>query len=199
MSFILGKKIGMTRVYNKVHEAVPVTVVLAVPNTVTQVKTTQSDGYNAFQVGAGDNNRHLTKSVLGHTQKAGIKPDLIMEYRGGTDAKVGDSLGVSQFKADDIVSVTGVSKGKGFAGVIKRHGFHRGPETHGSDHHRAPGSIGAQQPQRVVKGKKMPGHMGNVKVTLTKVKVIDVIAKENLMLLKGAIPGPNKSWLIIKN
>ncbi len=195
----MGKKIGMTRVYNKAHEAVPVTVVLAQPNIVTQVKTTQTDGYDAFQFGAGDNNRHLSKSVLGHTKKADVKPKLIKEYRGNVDAKVGARLDVSQFKADDLVSVTGVSKGKGFAGVIKRHGFHRGPETHGSDHHRAPGAIGSQQPQRVIKGKKMPGHMGNVKVTIIKVKVVDVIAKDNLILLKGAIPGPNKSWLVIKD
>jgi len=112
---------------------------------------------------------------------------------------IGDSLTVEQFKPDDVVKVTGTTKGKGFAGVIKRHGFHRGPETHGSDHHRAPGSIGAQQPQRVVKGKKMPGHMGHVTSTMIKVKVVDVIKEDNIILLRGALPGPNKGWLTIKN
>ncbi|HLB32033.1 MAG TPA: 50S ribosomal protein L3 [Patescibacteria group bacterium] len=200
MSFILGQKIGMTRIYDKAHQAVPVTVVLALPNKVVQVKSVHSDGYTALQVGAHDANRHMTKPLTGHTKAAKMAPKLLREYRvDKIDHSVGDSFTVEQFKADDVVKVTGTTKGKGFAGVIKRHGFHRGPETHGSDHHRAPGSIGAQQPQRVVKGKKMPGHMGHVISTMIKVKVVDVIKDDNLILLRGALPGPNKGWLTIKN
>src|SRR3989344_37655 len=200
MSFILGQKIGMTRIYDKAHQAVPVTVVLALPNKVVQVKSVHSDGYTALQVGAHDANRHMTKPLTGHTKAAKMAPKLLREYRvDKIDHSVGDSFTVEQCKADDVVKVTGTTKGKGFAGVIKRHGFHRGPETHGSDHHRAPGSIGAQQPQRVVKGKKMPGHMGHVISTMIKVKVVDVIKDDNLILLRGALPGPNKGWLTIKN
>lgn len=190
----------MTRVYDKAHQAVPVTVVLAMPNKVVQVKNAQNDDYTAIQVGANDTNRHMSKPMTGHTKSSKISPKLLREYRvDKANHSIGDSLTVEQFKPDDVVKVTGTTKGKGFAGVIKRHGFHRGPETHGSDHHRAPGSIGAQQPQRVVKGKKMPGHMGHVTSTMIKVKVVDVIKEDNIILLRGALPGPNKGWLTIKN
>jgi large subunit ribosomal protein L3 len=199
MSYIIGQKIGMTRQYGKSQQTVPVTVVLALPNCVTQVKTSHQDGYEAIQVGAGQGRRHPNKPLTGHTKKCGALPKLIREHRvASSDHKVGDSLTVEQFATDDLVTVTAKSKGKGYAGVIKRHGFHGGPASHGSDHHRAPGSIGSQQPQRIPKGKKMAGHMGAKTVTDIKVKVIDVIKDENLILLNGSIPGPKKGWVIIK-
>ena len=188
----------MTRQYDKSHQAVPITVVLALPNKVVQVKTDHQDGYGALQVGAG-NSRHMNKPLTGHAKASGASPQLTREYRiSDHKGKIGDELTVEQFAAGDSVKVTARSKGKGFAGVVKRHGFHGGPASHGSDHHRAPGSIGSQQPQRVPKGKKMAGHMGAKTVTAIKVKVIDIIKDENLILLKGSIPGPKKGWVIIR-
>ena len=188
----------MSRRYDKSHKTVPVTVVLAIPNTITALKNTQKDGYCAIQIGAGTK-KHLTKPVLGQFKTNKVSPAIVREFRVLQSAKyqVGQSVAADQFKAGDIVRVTARSKGKGYAGVMKRHGFHGGPKSHGSDQHRAPGSIGAQQPQRVPVGKKMPGHMGATTVTMTKVKIFDVVPSDNAILLQGAIPGPKKGWVMI--
>jgi large subunit ribosomal protein L3 len=188
---ILGKKLGMTRVIQDDGRVIPVTVVHCEPNEVSQVKTTEKDGYPAI--------------VLGFSKLA--KPKKTKKYRflkevkteDGEEFKKGDAVTLEKFKEIEDVSVTGTSKGKGFQGVIKRYNFARGPETHGSHHHREPGAIGAcAKPARVHKGKKMPGHMGSNKTTLKKVKVVDVDTKNNLIALKGPLPGPNKGLIFIK-
>lgn len=181
-------------------QSVPITVVKAEPNTVVQLKNNNADGYTAVQVGASvAKEKNLNKPLLGHLKSAKINHRIIQEYKTNEPSvSVGDKLEVTQFEPGDKVTISGRTKGKGYAGVIKRHGFHRGPETHGSDHHRAPGAIGGGYPQRVVKGKKMPGHLGNVKTNAKKVEIIDIIPGENLILLKGSIPGANKSWITIQ-
>ncbi|MBP6930014.1 50S ribosomal protein L3 [Patescibacteria group bacterium] len=198
--FILGRKIGMTRVFTD-KQLVVLTVVSALPNTIMQIRAKNPDGYSAAQVGAGEiKEKNIKKPALGHMKKGGTNHSLLKEFsiEQDTNLKPGDKVDVSQFAKGDKVTVIGVTKGKGYAGVIKRHGFHRGPETHGSDHHRAPGSIGGGYPQRVVKGKKMPGHLGGVVSNQKKIEIFDVNTKENLILLKGSIPGANNSWVTIK-
>ena len=201
---ILGKKLGMTQVFVADGRRIPVTVVEAGPCTVVQKKTESTDGYNALQVGFEAKKSHrVTKPMMGHFKKADkgafttlreLAADNVDEYQVG-DQVTCDSV----FKAGDIVDVTGTSKGKGFQGVIKRWGFSGGRATHGSKFHRAPGSIGmSASPARVHRGKKMPGQMGNARVTQQNLEIVEVRADQNLILVKGAIPGPNQGLVLIR-
>ena len=200
---ILGKKVGMTRVYSELGEATPVTVIEAGPCKILQVKSETKDGYNAIQVGFNQKkSSRVNKPMAGHFQKAGSEgfyhirefrvpnPDV---FKAGEDVTL-DSI----FKIGDIVDVQGLSKGRGFQGVMKRHGFKGGGDSHGSNFHRAPGSIGCSAwPSRVVKGKKMPGRMGNTTVIKKSVKVIDIRPDENIIILKGPVPGSKNGLLKI--
>ncbi|MBP3691538.1 MAG: 50S ribosomal protein L3 [Schwartzia sp.] len=202
---ILGRKLGMTQIFTEEGQVVPVTVIEAGNNVVIQNKTTESDGYNAVQLGFGEiKEKHLTKPLKGRFEKAGVEPvKYIREMRltAPSEYKVGDKIGVDIFEAGQLVDVTGISKGKGFAGTVKRHGFARGPMGHGSKSHREPGSTGAMisgHGGRVLKGKKLPGHMGNERVTVQRLTLVKVDADRNLLLIKGAVPGPKKGLLMIK-
>ena len=202
---ILGRKLGMTQIFTEEGQVVPVTVIESGNNVVIQNKTTESDGYNAVQLGFGEiKEKHLTKPLKGRFDKAGVDPvKFIREMRlaAPSEYKVGDKIGVDIFEAGQLVDVTGVSKGKGFAGTVKRHGFARGPMGHGSKSHREPGSTGAMisgHGGRVLKGKKLPGHMGHERVTVQRLSLVKVDADRNLLLIKGAVPGPKKGLLIIK-
>lgn len=190
MTALLGIKIGMTRVFNEQGRSIPVTAIQAGPCHVTQVKTVEKDSYNAIQIGFGEA-KHPNKPEAGHSKTLPATPRYIREFR--TDeiegVEVGQLIDCSTLEIGNLLKIIGTSKGKGFAGVIKKHNFHRGPETHGSDHHRAPGSIGAMFPQHVMKGKKMPGKMGNEQVTLRKAKVVDIDPANNLIFVKGPVPG----------
>ena len=202
MKGILGKKIGMTQIFTEEGIVVPVTVVEAGPNVVTQVKTVEKDGYNAIQVGFEDaKEKSLNKPQKGHLAAANVLKKHLKEFR--VDAveefTVGQEIKADLFAAGELIDVTGISKGKGFLGPIKRHGQSRGPETHGSRYHRRPGSMGAcSYPGRVFKNKKLAGHMGSVKVTVQNLEVVRVDADKNLILVKGAIPGPKGSMVTIK-
>ncbi len=197
MQVILGTKIGMTQIIGEDGVVTPVTILEAGPCTVTQIKTVDSDGYNAVQVGFGQG-RNLSKSVAGHAKKAGENnsPKVLREFRLETipeDTKLGDKITVESFKLGDKVAVTGTSKGKGFAGTVKRHNFIESRNTHGfKGNIRRVGSIGSMYPQKVWKGKKMPGRMGHDTVTVKNLTVAYVDAEKNLIGLKGAVPGPNK-------
>ena len=201
---ILGKKIGMTQIFTAEGTAIPVTVVEAGPCVITQIKTIENDGYNAIQVGFEDiEERKVNKPVRGHFAKLklALKRHLT-EFRLDdiSTSNVGDELKADIFAEGDFVDVQGTSKGKGFQGVIKRHGQHRGPMTHGSMYHRRPGSMGpCADPGRVFKGKKLPGRMGNVTVTVQNLKVVKVDAERNLILIKGSVPGNKGSILKIKS
>jgi large subunit ribosomal protein L3 len=200
---ILAKKIGMTRVFDEEGRVIPVTVLEAGPCTVVAKKTPEKDGYKAIQVGfkkARPNS--LNKPLNGHFAKAGVAPAKYVRELRVSDAdtyEVGQEIKADIFKAGEYVDVTGVSKGKGFAGSIKRHGQGRGPMTHGSRYHRGPGSLGAIDAARVFKGQSLPGRMGGEKVTVQKLKVIKVDAGKNLLLVKGSVPGPRNTLLIVKN
>ena len=202
MKGILGRKIGMTQIFTEEGIVVPVTVVEAGPNVVTQVKTVEKDGYNAIQVGFEDaKEKSLNKPQKGHLAAANVLKKHLKEFR--VDAveefTVGQEIKADLFAAGEKIDVTGTSKGKGFQGPIKRHGQSRGPESHGSRYHRRPGSMGACSfPGRVFKNKKLAGHMGSVKVTVQNLEVVRVDADKNLILVKGAIPGPKGSMLTIK-
>ena len=193
----------MTRIFGDDGSVVPVSVIEATPNTVTRLRTEEQDGYTALQLGAGVA-RRSTKPVLGqfkHLGKDLQRPKHVRELRlDATDGyEVGQQLGVDLFEAGELVDVTGVSKGHGFTGVIARHNFKRGPKTHGSDHHRAPGSIGAgTYPGRVWKGTRMAGHMGDERVTVKKLKVVRVDPERNLILVKGAVPGARNGLLLVQ-
>jgi large subunit ribosomal protein L3 len=201
---ILGKKLGMTQVFVADGRRVPVTVVEAGPCTVVQKKTESTDGYNALQVGfSAKKTPRVNKPMIGHFKKAdqGAFAHLReLAAENVDDYNVGDQITCDAvFKAGDIIDVTGSSKGKGFQGVIKRWGFSGGRATHGSKFHRAPGSIGCSAwPSRVFKGKKMPGQMGNARVTLQNLEIVEVRPAENLILIKGAVPGANQSLLLIR-
>lgn len=202
---ILGRKLGMTQIFTEEGKVVPVTVIETGNNVVIQNKTTESDGYNAVQLGFGEiKEKHLTKPLKGRFDKAGVEPvKFIREMRlaAPSEYKVGDKIGVDIFEAGQLVDVTGISKGKGFAGTVKRHGFARGPMGHGSKSHREPGSTGAMisgHGGRVLKGKKLPGHMGNERVTVQRLTLVKVDTDRNLLLIKGAVPGPKKGLLMIK-
>jgi large subunit ribosomal protein L3 len=192
MKAIIGKKIGMTQVFTANGKMTAVTAVQADPNIVLGLKTAAKDGYEAVVIGYGSA-KHMTKPLAGQVKKAGSDRSIrtVKEYRTDETPEIASSIEVSAFEPGDKVDVIGMSKGKGYSGVIKRHNFHRGPETHGSDHHRAPGSIGSMFPQRVVKGRKMPGHLGDDRVTVKKLEIIEVHPDKNILLIKGAIPGSN--------
>ena len=202
MKGILGRKIGMTQIFTEAGEVVPVTVVEAGPVVVTQVKTIENDGYNAVQVGFGDaKEKSLNKPQKGHLAAANTLKKHLKEFRvESVDAyTVGQEIKADVFAAGEMIDVTGISKGKGFQGPIKRHGQSRGPESHGSRYHRRPGSMGAcSYPGRVFKNKKLAGHMGSVKVTVQNLEVVRVDADKNFILVKGAIPGAKGSVVTIK-
>lgn len=193
----------MTRIFQDDGSVVPVSVIEATPNTVTRIRSAKQDGYAALQLGAGTA-RRSTKPVAGqfkHLGKEQQHPKVVREVRlDETDGyEVGQQLGVDVFAAGDLVDVTGVSKGHGFTGVIARHNFRRGPKSHGSDHHRAPGSIGAgTYPGRVWKGTRMPGHMGNERVTVKKLTVVRIDTERNLILVRGAVPGARNGTLLVQ-
>ena len=197
---LIGRKIGVTQVFQADGTMVAVSVVAVEPNTVTRLRTVERDGYTAVQVGAEPSKR-LSKPEAGQLKDL---PQVakIREFRVDAvgDYAVGQQIGMADLFAEgDLVDITGVSKGKGFAGHIKRHHFHRGPKTHGSDHHRAPGSIGpGTTPGRVYKGMKMAGHMGDERITDKKVNVVRLDADRNLILVKGSVPGPRNSVVLVK-
>ena len=201
---LVGKKAGMTRVFTEDGASVPVTVIEITPNRVSQVKTTETDGYNAVQVTAGSKKAsRVSKAAAGHFAKANLTAgDVLLEFRTDEVAElnVGDELTVARFEAGQVVDVTGTSKGKGFQGGIKRWNFSMQDATHGNSlSHRAPGSIGqCQTPGRVWKGKKMAGHMGAERVTTQNLEIVRVDAESNLILVKGALPGATGGQLIIK-
>ena len=196
---MLGRKLGMTQIFRDNGRAEAVTVVEAGPCTVVQVKTQAKEGYNAAQLGFGQA-RRLKSSQVGHLKDLG-KFRYLREFRleDTEGVSVGDSIDVSLFQAGDLVDVTGVTKGRGFAGTVKRHGFAGGPKTHGqSDRHRAPGSIGASaSPSRVLKGTRMAGHMGCQRVTVKKLEVVQTDPQRNLLLVRGAVPGAKNGLLLI--
>lgn len=201
---ILGKKLGMTQIFDEKGRVIPVTVVEAGPCVVVQKKTVEKDGYNAIQVGFGDIREKLvTKPLKGHFAKAGSSlKRRVRELRleDTTAYQVGQEIKADVFAAGEKVDVSGISKGKGFQGAIKRWNAHRGPMSHGSKFHRAPGSMGASSfPSRTFKNKHMPGHMGNVHATVLNLQVAKVIPEKNLILIKGGIPGPNKGFVVIRN
>jgi len=202
MKALLGRKLGMTQIFNEEGKAVPVTVIQAGPCVVVQTKTAKTDGYEAIQVGFGEQKEsRVIKPLKGHFTKAQVKPlRFLREFRleNAADYKVGQEIGADIFQAGDQVDVSGISKGKGFAGGIKRHNFSRGPMAHGSKYHRRSGSLGALGPNRVFKGRKMPGRMGFDKVTVQNLQIVKVDKERNLILVKGAIPGPKKALVTIK-
>ena len=198
---ILGKKVGMTQIFKEDGAMIPVTVVEAGPCVVTQVKTVESDGYEAVQVAFGDVRESLlTKPAAGQFKKAGLAvKKYLREFRTAEEFKVGDEIKVDVFENGDKVDVTGVSKGKGYAGAIKRWGQSRGPMAHGSKYHRGQGSMGAKSyPGRVFKTKRMPGHLGAVQRTIVHVEVVGVDAEKNMLLIKGSVPGAKGQLLTIK-
>ena len=200
---ILATKVGMTQIFNEDGVLVPVTVLQAGPCVVTQVKTVENDGYKAVQVGFVDKREKLVnKPVKGHFDKAGVSyKRYVREFRfeNAEEYNVKDEIKADVFAAGDKVDATAISKGKGFQGAIKRHGQHRGPMAHGSKFHRHQGSNGsATTPGRVFKGKGMPGHMGNVQVTVQNLEIVSIDADKNLILDKGSVPGPKKSLVTVK-
>ena len=200
---ILATKVGMTQIFNEDGVLTPVTVLQAGPCVVTQVKTAENDGYEAVQVGFVDKREKLvSKPVKGHFDKAGVSyKRYVREFRfeNASEYSVKDEIKADIFAAGDKIDATAISKGKGFQGAIKRHGQHRGPMAHGSKFHRHQGSNGsATTPGRVFKGKGMPGQMGHVKVTIQNLEIVKVDAENNLLLVKGAVPGPKKSLVTIK-
>ena len=201
---ILGTKIGMTQIFDETGKVIPVTVIMAGPCTVVQKKTVETDGYEAIQVGFGDvKEKQVNKPMMGHFAKADtankkylreLRLEDISAYEVGTEIKA------DIFEAGEKIDVTGISKGKGFAGPMKRWGLHRGPMTHGSGYHRGSGSMGAcSAPGRVMKGKKLPGHMGVKKVTVQNLEVVKVVADENIILVKGAVPGNKGGLVTVRN
>jgi large subunit ribosomal protein L3 len=200
MKALLGTKIGMTQIISEDGKAVPVTIIQAGPVTVTQVKSVDTDGYNAVQVGF-DEGKNLSKAVAGHVKASTATPKYIREFRVDTlpeEATVGSTIDVTSFELGDIVDATGISKGKGFAGTIKRHNFNRHKKTHGGKGNtRRPGSIGSMYPQKVFKGKRMAGRMGHDQVTVKNLVVSYIDAENNVIGLRGAVPGPKKGLIVI--
>ena len=202
---ILGKKLGMTQIFEADGRLIPVTVVEAGPCVVLQNKTEETDGYNAVQLGFGEiKEKHTTKPMKGHFDKAGVAPvKFVRELRlaAPSEYAVGDKIAADIFAAGELIDASGVSRGKGFAGTIKRHNFSRGPMIHGSKSHREPGSMGPMHSGpggRVIKGKKLPGRMGNAKVTVQRLTVVNVDAERNLILVKGSIPVATGSYVVLK-
>jgi large subunit ribosomal protein L3 len=202
MKAIIGKKIGMTQIFDEQGTVIPVTAIQAGPCVVAQVKSTETDGYNAVQLGFGEvKEKHMNKPEKGHFAKAGIENKKhLREFRvDSIDVKVGDEVKVDVFTAGEKIDVQGTTKGKGFQGVIKRHGQSRGPMGHGSMYHRRPGSMGpTSTPGRVFKGKKLPGHMGVQTVTIQNLDVVRVDLDKNVILVKGSVPGAKGSLLKIR-
>ncbi|HET7628988.1 MAG TPA: 50S ribosomal protein L3 [Bacillales bacterium] len=200
---ILGKKIGMTQIFSENGQVIPVTVVEAEPNVVLQKKTVETDGYEAIQIGYADKKESRTiQPEKGHAEKANTKAKrFVKEIRGVNldDYEVGQEVKVDTFAEGDVIDVTGTSKGKGFQGAIKRHNQQRGPMSHGSRYHRRPGTMGAIDPMRVFKGKKLPGRMGGERVTVQNLSIVKVDTERNLLLIKGNIPGPKKSVVTIQS
>ena len=202
MKGILGRKVGMTQVFTKDGKLIPVTVVEVEPNVVMQVKTVDKDGYNAIQLGVFEKKEKLAnKPEMGNAKKANTTPKrFLKEIRNVESAyNIGDTIGATVFEVGEIVDVTGTSKGKGFTGVIKRHNQSRGPMTHGSHYHRGPGSLGTMLPKRVLKGKKLAGHMGVETVTIQNLEIIEVNESENYILISGNVPGAKNSLVLIKS
>ena len=203
MKGILGRKIGMTQVFTESGKLIPVTVVEVEPNIVTQIKTKENDGYEAIQLGFDTKREKLaTKASAGHTAKANTTPKRFFREIRGVDINnysLGQEVKVDTFVEGEVVDVTGVTKGKGFQGVIKRHGQSRGPMGHGSHYHRKPGSMGTMRPMRVFKGKKLPGHMGQLTVTIQNLEVVAVDLENNVILIKGNVPGAKNSLVIIES
>jgi large subunit ribosomal protein L3 len=198
---LLGKKLGMTQVFDDQGKMTPVTVIEAGPCRVAQVKTRERDGYEAVQLAFGETKeRKVTKAQAGHLKKAEVPPSRwTKEFKKLGDAKVGQTLKADVFQKGEWVDVEGVSKGKGFQGVMKRHNYSGGPETHGHMFHRAPGSIGSSSyPSRVWKGKSLPGHMGSERVTVQRLKVIEARPDENLLFVSGAVPGARGGLLVVR-
>ncbi len=198
MPFILGKKLKMSQIW-KNDKIVPVTLVLAGPVSVTQIKSKEKDGYDAIQAGFDPSKKKLNKSLKGHLKELGNFRNL-KEFRiENPQLKIGDILDVSQFNEGDKIKVSGLSKGKGFQGVVKRHGFGGGPKSHGQkDRHRAPGSIGATAPQRTIKGRKMAGRMGLERTTVKNLEIVGVDKEKNILTIKGAVPGMKGTLLEIR-
>lgn len=202
MKGILGRKVGMTQVFSKDGKLIPVTVVEVTPNIVMQVKTVESDGYNAVQLGVIEKKeKNANKSEMARAKKANTTPKrFLKEIRDVEGAyNVGDAITASIFEVGEVIDVTGTSKGKGFTGVIKRHNQSRGPETHGSRYHRRPGSLGTMLPKRVLKGKNLAGHMGVETVTIQNLEIVEVNENENYILVSGNIPGAKNSLVLIKS
>ncbi|KGP89732.1 50S ribosomal protein L3 [Pontibacillus chungwhensis BH030062] len=198
---ILGRKVGMTQLFDETGELVPVTVVQADQNVVLQKKTSENDGYEAVQIGFADKRDKLAnKAEKGHAGKAEAAPKrFVREFRDANleDFDLGQEVSVNVFAAGDVINVTGISKGKGFQGAIKRHNQGRGPETHGSRYHRRPGSMGQMDPGHVFKGMNLPGQMGGEQVTIQNLEVVKVDEERNLLLIKGNVPGAKKSYVKI--
>ena len=203
MKGILGRKIGMTQVFSKSGKLTPVTVISVEPNVVTQIKTIENDGYEAIQLGFDTKREKLaTKASLGITNKAKTTPKRFFKEIRGVDIKdyaLGQEVKADIFTPGEVVDVTGTTKGKGFQGVVKRHGNNRGPMGHGSHYHRKPGSMGTMRPMRVFKGKKLPGHMGVLTVTIQNLEIVDVDLTNNVILVKGNVPGAKNSLVVIKS
>ena len=202
MKGILGRKLGMTQVFTKSGKLVPVTVIEVDPNVVTQIKTKENDGYEAIQLGFDTKREKLaTKASVGITNKANTTPKRFFKEIRGVDVNeysLGQEIKADIFVAGEVVDVTGTTKGHGFQGVIKRHGQSRGPMGHGSHYHRRPGSMGTMRPMRVFKGKKLPGHMGGLTVTVQNLEIVSVDVENNIILVKGNVPGTKKSLVVIK-
>ncbi|WP_339007207.1 50S ribosomal protein L3 [Lactococcus formosensis] len=198
---ILGKKVGMTQIFTENGKLIPVTVIEATPNVVLQTKTVDTDGYEAVQVGFDDKREVLSnKPAKGHVAKANTAPKrFIREFKGIEGLEVGSEIKVDTFEAGDVVDVTGTSKGKGFQGPIKRWGQSRGPMAHGSRYHRRPGSMGPVAANKVPKGKRLAGRMGNKKVTVQNLVIAQVLPEQNVILVKGNVPGSKKSLIVIKS
>ncbi len=202
MKGILGRKKGMTEVFTSDGKLIPVTVIEVEDNVVSQIKTKDTDGYDAIQLATVEKKDHRSnKPQKGHLKKANTTPKRFLKEIRGVDVSnytLGDTLKVDAFEAGEMVDVTGTSKGKGFQGVIKRHNQHRGPMSHGSQYHRGVGSMGTLLPMRVLPGKKLPGHMGNEKVTIQNLEVISVDLENNVILIKGSVPGPKNSLVLVR-
>ena len=202
MKGILGRKLGMTQVFTKEGKLIPVTVIEVLPNTVMQVKTVETDGYSAIQVGMVDKKEaRANKPEMGRAKKANTTPKRFLKEIRDYDGQVniGDVITANTFEVGDVVDVTGTSKGHGFTGVIKRHNQSRGPETHGSRYHRRPGSLGTMLPKRVLKGKKLSGHMGVDTVTIQNLEIIEINESEGYILVSGNVPGAKNSVVLIKS
>lgn len=203
MKGILGRKLGMTQVFGTDGKLVPVTVIEIEPNVVTQIKTAENDGYEAVQLGFDSVREKVSnKAKMGHTKKANTTPKRFLREIRGVDISaytLGQEVKADLFLAGEMVDVTGISKGKGYQGVIKKNNQHRGPMSHGSKYHRGVGSLGTMRPMRVMPGKALPGHMGAEQVTIQNLEIIKVDVDDNCILVKGSIPGPKKGMVIIKS